>query len=512
MMIPPTEEGDFLKDKSAGLLLHVSSLPSRHGIGDIGGAVEHLLPFLIQTGQKKWQILPLHPVGYGNSPYQGLSVYAGNEWLISPDLLNQQFKIESTLMKHPPEFDKNLIDFHEVEKWKETLFQDAFNQFRREKPPTDFKWFVEQHHHWLADYCLFMVIKNKQRDRPWHLWPEKLRNRHQSALDEISKRYEEELSYRTFLQYVFYSQWQKMSRQFRKANIDIIGDLPIFVAHDSADVWSHQKLFQLDHKGEPTVIAGVPPDYFSATGQRWGNPHYHWKLMEENDFTWWKMRVEHLLNMVDTVRIDHFRGFEAYWEIPGNEKTAVKGRWVKAPGLKLFRSLENKLGKLPFIAEDLGVITPEVVALKKQFGLPGMKILQFSFSPKVIRRERPAHYEKNTYAYTGTHDNDTLKGWLTTDGFLDEGVRQVLSRYHQIKAINPLEDSCKQLIRLLMRTNAGCVIVPLQDYHFLDGKYRMNYPGTTGGTNWRFRSKAEHYSDETTNQWILNEIKSSGRS
>ena len=501
-----------MKNKSAGLLLHVSSLPSRHGIGDMAGAAEHLLPFLTQTGQKKWQILPLHPVGYGNSPYQGLSVYAGNEWLISPDLLSQQFKMESTLIKRIPEFDENLIDFYEVEKWKETLFQDVFNHFSREKPPAEYKWFIEQHHHWLTDYCLFMVIKKKQKDRPWHLWPEKLRNRHQSALDEISKRYEEELSYRTFLQYVFYSQWQEMHRQFRQANIQIIGDLPIFVAHDSADVWSHQKLFQLDETGEPTVIAGVPPDYFSATGQRWGNPHYQWKLMEENDFTWWKMRVEHLLSMVDTVRIDHFRGFEAYWEIPGTEKTAVKGRWVKAPGLKLFRSLQKKMRRLPFIAEDLGVITPEVVALKKQFGLPGMKILQFSFDPKVKRRERPAHYEKNTYAYTGTHDNDTLKGWLTTDGFRDKGTREVLSHYHQIRATNPVEDSCKQLIRLLMRTNAGCVIVPLQDYHFLDGEYRMNYPGTTGGTNWRFRSKAEHFRDEMTNQWIMKEIKASGRS
>lgn len=500
-----------MKEKTAGLLLHVSSLPSEHGIGDIGGAIEYVLPFLKETGQKRWQILPIHPVGYGNSPYQGLSVYAGNELFVSPEMMEKRMKPNKTLAEGKPVFNKNLIHFSETNKWKQTLYREAYQRFRRENPPPAYNEFIERHHHWLTDYCLFMLIKEKQNGQAWHLWPEKLRDRQKNALNDISKLFKEEISYRSYLQFVFFTQWQEMHQQFQAAGIQIIGDLPIFVAHDSADVWSNQQFFQLDEKGGPTVVAGVPPDYFSATGQRWGNPHYQWKLMEENNFSWWKMRIEHLLNLVDVVRIDHFRGFEAYWEIPSAEKTAVKGRWVKAPGMELFQTLEKKFGELPFIAEDLGVITPEVTALKKRLGLPGMKILQFSFGPKVKKRERPAHYEKNAYAYTGTHDNDTLKGWLTSKGFQDEGIRKVLSHYHQIKAANPVDDSCKALMKLLMSTNVGCVIIPLQDYHCLDGESRMNYPGTTGGNNWHWRSKPEHFTDEKTNQWILQEIRLSGR-
>ncbi len=500
-----------MKDKKAGLLLHVSSLPSEHGIGDIGGAIEHVLPFLMETEQQLWQVLPLHPVGYGYSPYQGLSVYAGNELFISPEMLNKQFKSAPSLEDRKPVFNENLIHFSETLKWKETLYREAYRRFRRDKPSAAYNQFIEQHHHWLSDYCLFMLIKEKQKGKAWHLWPEKLRDRHKEALNNISKLFEEELSYRSFLQFVFFNQWQQMYQRFHEAGIQIIGDLPIFVAHDSVDVWSNQQLFQLDQNGAPTVIAGVPPDYFSTTGQRWGNPHYQWKLMEENDFSWWKMRVEHLLNLVDVIRIDHFRGFEAYWEIPASEKTAAKGSWVKAPGVELFSSLEKSLDELPFIAEDLGVITPEVTALKKRFGLPGMKILQFSFDPKIKRRERPAHYEKNTYAYTGTHDNDTLRGWLTSRGFKDEGIRNILSHYHHVTADDPLDDSCKKLISLLMGTNAASVIIPLQDYQCLGTESRMNYPGTTGGTNWRWRSKAEHFRDENINRWILKEIRSNGR-
>ncbi len=501
-----------MKEKKAGLLLHVSSLPSAHGVGDIKGAMDYVLPFLRETEQKLWQILPLHPVGYGHSPYQGLSAYAGNELFISPEMMNETFKPSSPLPDKKPAFNKHLIHFSEADKWKETLYRGAYHRFRKNKPPAAYTHFLDKHRHWLKDYCLFRLIKEKQNKKAWHLWPEKLRDRHEGSLNDISALFAEELSYRSFLQFQFFNQWQETYRQFHRAGIEIIGDLPIFVAHDSVDVWANRQLFQLDEKGAPTVIAGVPPDYFSATGQRWGNPHYQWELMKENDFLWWKRRVAHLLEMVDVVRIDHFRGFEAYWEIPEGETTAVKGRWVKAPGEELFRSLEKSLGALPFIAEDLGVITQEVMALKKRFGLPGMKILQFSFDPKVKRRERPAHYEKNTYAYTGTHDNDTLKGWLTSKGFQDEGIRKVLSHYHQIEATDPLDDSCKALIRLLMKTSAGAVIIPLQDYHCLGGEARMNYPGTTGGDNWRWRSRPEHFKDEETNQWVLKEIRASGRS
>lgn len=498
-------------NKNAGLLMHVTSLPSPYGVGDMRAATEYLLPFLKETEQHFWQILPLHPVGYGESPYQGFSAFAGNESWISPDELLEEGLITPEQVKHKPDFQKDILEFNTVREWKSRLFEKAFQEFQRRPIPAEYKQFLDKNNNWLPDYCRFAVIKEMHQQKPWHEWPEPLRSRNGDSLQSIDIEMEKQLSYVAFLQYLFFGQWQKMHRQYKQSGIQIIGDLPIFVAHDSVDVWANQHLFKLNSKGFPTVVAGVPPDYFSKTGQRWGNPHYQWNSMAQTDFKWWRQRIQHLLECVDIIRIDHFRGFEASWEIDASEQTAVKGRWIKAPGEALFRSLEKHLGLLPLIAEDLGVITPEVEALKKQFGFPGMKILQFSFDRKLKKKERPANYEKNTFAYTGTHDNDTLAGWVTDRARMDHGIRRNLKHYHHIDVAGSIDEACRQLIILLLNTNAGAVIIPMQDYLCLGTEARMNYPGTIGKNNWRWRCDPAHFRDPSLIRWILKQVRDSQR-
>ncbi|MEN1762122.1 4-alpha-glucanotransferase [Anoxynatronum sibiricum] len=499
------------KDAKAGLLLHISSLPSPHGVGDIGGAERVLLPFLKKTGNRFWQILPLNPVGYGESPYQSFSAFAGNEDFISPEKLTARGWLHCEEIAEPPDFPETRVDFHRMREWKSQLYHLAYQRFKRQQKPDDYHRFIEEQRWWLEDYALFTVIKKNQKLRPWQEWPEKLKNRSLDELRLFREQHLNELECVEFLQYCFHTQWQEMKKIFWENNIRLIGDLPIFVAHDSADVWANPRLFQLNPDGTPTVVAGVPPDYFSRTGQRWGNPHYRWDKMMKDDFSWWRMRLQHLMESVDMIRIDHFRGFEAYWEIHATEPTAVKGRWVKAPGMALFHSLEKYLGKLPLIAEDLGVITPEVEALKKAFGFPGMKILQFSFGKKTKKKERPAYYEKHTVAYTGTHDNDTLVGWLKEEAFSDVGIREILKRYHRIDPEKTSHENCQQLIRLLMHTHAKTVVIPLQDYLCLGTASRMNYPGTIGGTNWQWQATEEQLSDSTLQHFIYQVIEEAQR-
>ena len=496
----------MIKDGKAGLLLHITSIPSIHGVGDIGAAEKVLLPFLINTNQCYWQILPLNPVGYGESPYQSFSAFAGNTDFISPEKMVDKGWLRAEDVKKAPDFPEASVDFPRMRKWKYQLYHKAFLRFKEKKAFHGYRQFVEEEGWWLEDFALFSAIKMNQQQRPWHQWPEALRDRRESSLKRFREQHLETLEYLWFMQYCFAGQWQEMQELFQQSNVQIIGDLPIFVAHDSADVWAAPWLFQLNADGTPAFIAGVPPDYFSKTGQRWGNPHYRWETMMKDDFSWWRSRLKHLLKSVDLIRIDHFRGFEAYWEIPANEPTAVKGKWVKAPGDSLFRSLERNLGQLPLIAEDLGVITPEVEALKKQYGFPGMKILQFSFGKKLKKKERPAYYEKHTVAYTGTHDNDTLVGWLEDKAVSEVDVGQILKRYHHIDTEKASDENCRQLIRLLMHTNAKTVMVPLQDYLCLGTTARMNYPGTIGGDNWQWRATQKQLEDLSLQQFVMKTI------
>lgn len=485
----------ILSEKKAGILLHVTSLPSSYGIGDLGSACEEWLNFLMKTEQQYWQILPIHPVGFGESPYQSFSAFAGEELLLDPEWMREKGYLTSRELKNTPIFDDEVVDYQKVSEWKEKLFYQGFLRFRKESAANGFSQFCEQHKDWLDDYALFRAIKNKEEERPWHQWPEKLKKRDSQAIHQFSQENEELIQYYLFLQFCFFMQWQKMKKKYTEQNIKIVGDLPIFVAHDSADVWANSQLFDLKEDGTPRVVAGVPPDYFSVTGQRWGNPHYKWNEMKKNHYSWWSRRIEHLLTMVDIIRIDHFRGFEAYWEIPEEEITAKNGRWIKAPGDELFKELKKQYSNLPLIAEDLGIITPPVRALKKKFGLPGMKILQFSFYPGLKKRERPYEYEKNTFAYSGTHDNDTLAGWIQTEAQENKSIALRIKKQHRIDVYDNVEKTCWDLLEVLFSTNAGAVIVPMQDYLCLGSEARMNYPGTIAN-NWRWRVKKEAIADD----------------
>ncbi len=484
----------IISEKNAGILLHISSLPSHHGIGDIGSATREWLDFLTQTDNHYWQILPIHPVGYGESPYQSYSAFAGEELFIDPVWLYEWGFLNRQELESAPVFDEKKTDYRASRQWKGKLFHQAFLRFVSRPFNKSYPLFLENHRDWLEDYCLFRAIKDQETGNPWHRWPAGLRDREPGVIRAFKEENEESFRYYQFLQYCFFQQWERMKQLFLENSIQIIGDLPIFVAHDSADVWANPDLFQLEEDGTPTVVAGVPPDYFSETGQRWGNPHYRWEKMKQNNFKWWKQRVGHLLDLVDLIRIDHFRGFEAYWEIPADEKTAVKGQWVKGPGEAFFHSLKTYWPELPFIAEDLGVITPPVKALKRKFSLPGMKILQFSFYPKLSKRERPYEYEKNAFAYSGTHDNDTLMGWIETEARKDINIALRLYKYHQINVEEQAEQICWSLLDLMFKTNAGGAMVQMQDYLCLGTEARMNFPGTTTN-NWHWRCSGEDLAD-----------------
>ncbi len=401
----------------AGVLTHPTSFPSRYGIGDLGGSAYHFIDFLVKANQSLWQVLPLGPTGYGDSPYQCLSAFAGNPMLISPDRLVQDGYLPAESVAHVPDFPADKVDYGWVIQYKTALLDQAYAHFdvyglgtQREA----FETFCAQHSSWLDDFALFMALKNHHVDHEggvWNTWPRDIAKREPEAMAHWLDELKDEVRKVKFLQFLFFDQWLALKTYANDRGIQVIGDIPIFVAFDSADVWANQELFYLEEDGSPTVVAGVPPDYFSATGQRWGNPLYRWQKMAGQDYTWWTARLEMCFTQADIVRIDHFRGFDAYWEIPASEPTAVVGKWIKGPGAAFFTAVEEKLGELPLIAEDLGVITPEVEALRDRFDFPGMKILQFAFGGERNSKFLPHSYDKNCVVYTGTHDNDTVMGW-----------------------------------------------------------------------------------------------------
>ncbi|MBR8831782.1 MAG: 4-alpha-glucanotransferase [Chroococcopsis gigantea SAG 12.99] len=484
--------------RSSGILLHPTSLPGNYGIGELGKEAYDFVDFLHRSSQRLWQILPLGPTGYGNSPYMSYSAIAGNPLLISLELLRERGLLESQDLENLPPFPLDRVDFDVVIPWKTSLLQKAGKRFFGGGDSivyTQFDGFCRGNSGWLEDYALFMALLNLYEGSPWTHWPDELRHRHPSALQRVREELKEEILLQKFYQFEFIQQWLNLKRYANSLQVSIVGDIPIYVAHNSADVWSNPSAFKLDPEtGNPTQMAGVPPDYFSATGQLWGNPIYDWKYLEKTDFDWWLKRVEGVLYLVDIIRIDHFRGLEAYWSVAAGETTAMNGNWIKAPGAKLFGAIKDKLGSLPIIAEDLGDIDEEVQQLRDSFGFPGMKILQFAFGTDSDNVHLPFNTAENSVIYSGTHDNNTTVGWYTNDA--NDYEKHQLEQYlgHSLSLHNVSWD----LIRLAYSCVANQAIIPLQDVFSLGSDARMNRPSTTEGNwSWRYRREAltHEYSD-----------------
>jgi 4-alpha-glucanotransferase len=469
--------------RRSGILLHPTSLPGEWGIGDFGKWAYRFADFLVASGQQLWQILPLGPPGCGNSPYQAFSSIAGNPLLMSIEMLVEHDWLAAEDLPDTPRFPESKVDFDVVVPLKANLLKKAARTFlKRKKDPLrlEFLEFCARMKSWLDPYAEFMALKETNGGMAWTRWKRGVKANPQDVQDQ------------KFIQFEFFRQWKCLKKYCNDSGIEIIGDIPIFVSHDSSDVRSNPELFDLDERGNPRFVAGVPPDYFSATGQYWGNPLYRWDEMERTGFHWWIERIETMLDMVDLIRLDHFRGFEKYWEIPAGSANAVRGRWVEGPGDKLFKALFQALGKLPFIAEDLGYITPEVHQLRDRWGFPGMRVLQFAFgddSPE--NRHKPSNYVRNCVAYTGTHDNDTTAGWFAAKTKQRQAEKENALRYLGSDGSDPVWE----FIRILLASVADTVILPMQDVLELGSGARMNTPATTEN-NWRWRMQADQLKPE----------------
>jgi 4-alpha-glucanotransferase len=474
-----------MDSRSSGILLHPTSLPGPAGIGDLGSQARLLIDFLEFSGQHYWQILPLGPTGHGNSPYQSLSSFAGNPLLINLDELVHEGLVSPRDLEEAPARDRlteEKVDYIAAAQFKSWCLDRACTEFKRRgdhRQHEEFRAFCSEEKDWLDDFALFVALKQHHGGASWENWERGAVLRIPEAIDHWNRVLHAQVVAHKFYQYLFFRQWRKLKHYANDHGVAIVGDMPVFVAYDGADVWAHPHLFFLDGDRRPTVVAGVPPDYFSPTGQLWGNPLYRWDRMAEDGYSWWISRVRKTLELVDVIRLDHFRGFEAYWEVSANEKTAINGRWIKGPGEKLFARLEELLGPLPFIAEDLGLITPEVEILRDRFKQPGMKVLHFAFGGTASNPYLPHNHVLNCVVYTGTHDNDTTLGWF---GSLDQDERRVVESYlgHQSGNI------CADLIRMAFASVANTVIVPMQDLLCLGSESRMNRPGVAEG-NWEWR-------------------------
>jgi 4-alpha-glucanotransferase len=468
-------------ERRSGVLLHPSSLPGEYGIGDLGPAAYAFVDFLTRAGCSLWQVLPLGPTGYGDSPYQSFSAFAGNSYLISPQVLLQEDLLHPNDLVEAAGLPADRVDFARLIPWKLNLLERAYLRFTTHAP-ADLRQACDEFCHsqafWLDDFSLFMAIKEAHGGGAWHSWPRELRQRQPAALAGARRSLAEAISRFGFYQFLFFRQWAALRTYAGEAGLHIIGDIPIFVAGDSADLWANPDLFFLDEAGRPSVVAGVPPDYFSPTGQLWGNPLYRWERHRESGYVWWVARLRHTLGLADILRLDHFRGFAGYWEIPAGSPTAEKGRWVPGPGADFFQALSRELGGLPFIAEDLGEITPDVVALRRQFSLPGMKILQFAFSGPG-NPFLPHHYTRDCAVYTGTHDNDTARGWQQS---APPAELEFAYRYMNSGG----GDFAWDLLRLGWSSTAALALAPMQDLLDLGPEARLNFPGRPEG-NWSWR-------------------------
>lgn len=491
--------------RSSGVLLHPTSLPGPYGSGDLGPEAFSFIEFLAEAGQKIWQVLPLNPTGYGDSPYQCFSAFAGNPMLISLDILADRGLLSQEDLATVPVLPTQSIDYGAVIAFRFTMLRKAAVVFfaalhGHGEHKAEYEAFCAEQVAWLDGYALFMAAKDAHGGIAWTEWDRELAAREPAALARWSERLAGEIAAYKFWQFEFFRQWSALHEACNRKGIRIMGDLPIYVSHDSADVWTAPQLFWLDEQGNPLKVSGVPPDYFSATGQLWGNPTYRWERLRADGFRWWMERVRGVMRLFDLVRIDHFRGFEAFFEIPAGETTAVNGIWVKGPGMELFKAFEREFGELPIVAENLGNITPEVEAIRLRFNYPGMAILQFAFGTDPQGPSfRPHNYERNLLAYTGGHDNDTTVGWWT--GGIADSTRSEddLRREHEYASaylnLREGEEIQWAMIRALMASVADTVLVPMQDVLGLGGEARMNLPGRMGG-NWKWRYEREQLHPE----------------
>ena len=477
-------ERPITEGRASGILLHPTSLPGS-GVGDLGPAAYRFVDWLAEAGQRLWQVLPLVAVNEGGSPYNALSAFAGNTLLLSPEGLVRDGLLEEDEAECPPGLPGDCVEFADVFRWKDRLVRRAYGAYRAGWAPAlqaEFDAWRSAHAAWVEDWSLFRALRDEHGSLPWTRWEASVRRREPEALARSLSDLRESVERHAFGQFLFDRQWGALRAYANERGVRVIGDIPIFVSHDSADVWAHPELFFLGRDGEPTVVAGVPPDYFSETGQRWGNPLYRWDVLEETGYAWWIARIRRTLEMVDVARIDHFRGFESYWEIPADEPTAIEGKWVPGPGHRLFQAVDRALGPVPLIAEDLGIITPEVDTLREELGLPGMRVLQFAFGGDDPENPHlPANYPRLTVAYTGTHDNDTAGGWYAGASAEERG------------RLGELTDAAEGdihwgMIEVVMRSPADVAVIPLQDVLGLGTEARMNTPGTVEGNwQWRFR-------------------------
>lgn len=470
-------------ERSAGILLHPTSLPGKFGIGDLGPDAFRFIDFMKEAGQTLWQVLPLGPTGYGDSPYQCFSAFAGNPLLISPELLFQENLLSENDLFPLDGIDPHKVDFGKVITHKYELLKKAFEIFEHKfkSSSKEFHDFCNKENYWLDDYSLFMSAKQYHKNVSWTQWEHSLVSR--KSIHEWKTRLKKEIEFQKFIQFVFQKQWNDIRRYAHQNGIKIIGDLPIFVAYDSADVWANKELFTIRDDGSLEFVAGVPPDYFSATGQLWGNPLYKWKRMEKDNYAWWQKRISKLLELVDVIRIDHFRGFDAYWRIPGDATTAIDGTWIKGPGENFFNAIKKALGELPIIAEDLGIITDSVEKLRDQFDFPGIKILQFGLGEYGDNKFLPHNYVKNCVVHTGSHDNETTRGFLRSERHKNSGIYEWAQKYLDYYGDN----MNYELIRAAYGSAANICVIPMQDILNLGNEARMNFPSTLGGNwNWRF--------------------------
>lgn len=476
------------KKRFSGILVHPTSFPSPYGVGDLGDFAYEFVDYLVSAGQTLWQVLPLGPTGYGDSPYQAFSAFAGQPVLISPDKMKEMGLLDDEDLASYPKLPEKFVDYGAVIWEKNKLFRIAYSNFTKkgdlERIREQFHRFCEENARWLDDYALFMALKDANGGKMWLEWERCMAKPTVAGKRKLIEKYQEEMGYYKMLQFLFFHQWHELKKYANKKGIQIVGDIPIFVSMDSADVWANKKLFMLNADGYPTHVAGVPPDYFSETGQLWGNPLYNWRNHQKEGFQWWIERLKSQLNLVDYVRIDHFRGFESCWAVTYGAENAIEGKWLKGPGEKLFLAIEKALGKnLPVWAEDLGIITKEVESLRDKFRFPGMKILQFAFDDIEDNAMMPEHHKENCICYTGTHDNDTTAGWFR---HASKESRKKVNQYISTGAAMV----SWAFIRMAMESKAKYVVIPLQDVMSLDSGARMNTPGCAAGNwSWRFERK-----------------------
>ncbi len=488
--------------RASGILLHPTSLTGEFGIGDFGRQAYEFVDFLVEARQTYWQILPLGPTGYGDSPYQCFSAFAGSTMLISPEKLAEDDLLTQEQIDSRPEFAEGRADYGGVYEWKNKILPEAYKNFHATTSVDlrgKFETFSQENESWLDEYALYKAVKASQGQKAWYQWETALKLREANALSLVSEKLYEEIQAEKFYQFLFFRQWMAVKEYANRGGISVAGDIPIFIALDSSDVWCNQDKFKLNPDGSPKVVAGVPPDYFSTTGQLWGNPIYDWDAMRLDGFGWWIDRVKHTLKTVDIVRIDHFRGFAASWEVPGGDKTAENGRWVDVPGEELFDTFKEEFGELPFWAEDLGVITPDVEHLRDAFGLPGMRILQFAFGGDSENHDLPHNYINNCVAYTGTHDNDTTVGWWHSQagaGSTRDAGEITRERDFCLEYLNTGEDTINwAFVRAVWASVASTAMVPMQDILGLGTEGRMNLPASSSG-NWHWRLREGDLADE----------------